>query len=302
VSPVDGVQHIGFNGGNTPPGGSIAQSFSTGAGQTYKVSFYVGRIGLGSGTMRLLGQVKSSTGELLGSLTGTAPDSPGYGEAQTFTFAAATETSTLTFADTSTATVAVDVLLDNVSVVLTSPPVSPFSNGSFESPALASGASVELPAGSTNALTGWTVGTTGLVSFANGPALGVSPVDGVQQIGFNGGDTPPGGSIAQSFSTAVGQMYKVSFYVGRIGSGSGAMSLLAQVKSSTGELLGLLTGTAPDSPGYGEAQTFTFTAATATSTLTFVDVSTATVAVDMLLDNVSVAPVLAVRSPAKRFG
>src|SRR5437764_850885 len=86
---------------------------------------------------------------------------------------------------------------------------APFQNGSFESPALAPGASVELPSGSTTALTGWTVGTNGLVSFANGPALGVSPVDGVQHIGFNGGNTPPGGSITQSFITAVGQTYKV---------------------------------------------------------------------------------------------
>src|SRR5437762_13862444 len=101
---------------------------------------------------------------------------------------------------------------------------APFQNGSFESPALTPGASVNLPAGSTNALTGWTVGTTGLVSFANGPALGISPVDGVQQIGYNGGDTPPGGSIAQSFSTLVGQSYRVGFYVGRIGSGSGTRS------------------------------------------------------------------------------
>ena len=169
---------------------------------------------------------------------------------------------------------------------------APFQNGSFESPALTPGASVNLPAGSTNALTGWTVGTTGLVSFANGPALGISPVDGVQHIGFNGGDTPPGGSIAQSFSTLVGQSYRVGFYVGRIGSGSGTMSLHAEVKSSTGELLGSLTGTAPVSPGYSEAQTFTFTAVTDTSTLTFVDASTATAGVDMLLDNVSVAPVI----------
>src|SRR5205814_3199857 len=83
------------------------------------------------------------------------------------------------------------------------PPVTGFANGSFESPALAPGGSVILPAGSTTALTGWTVGNTGVVSFANGPTLGVNPVDGSQHIGFNGGDTAPGGSISQTFSTAV---------------------------------------------------------------------------------------------------
>src|SRR5438552_19171980 len=124
-------------------------------------------------------------------------------------------------------------------MVPSSPPVGPFTNGSFESPALAPDESVDLPAGSTR-LTGWVVGNTGLVSWRNGPAYGVAPVDGSQEIGFNGGDTPPGGSISQTFSTAIGQAYEVRFNVGRQAPGGGTMSLLAEVKSSTGALLGSL--------------------------------------------------------------
>src|SRR5207249_10709360 len=159
---------------------------------------------------------------------------------------------------------------------------APFQNGSFESPVLAPGASLELPAGSTSVI-GWTVGSTGIVSWANGPALGVNPADGSQHIGFNGGNTPPGGSIFQSFDTSVGQAYTVTLNVGRVGTGSGTMSLAAEVTSATGAVLGSRSAVAPDSAGYGQSQTFTFTAVTETSTLRFLDTSTATVAVDILL-------------------
>src|SRR2546426_7942573 len=67
--------------------------------------------------MQLQAEVTSSTNELLGTLLGMAPGSPGYGPTQTFTFTATTTSSTLTFRDTSTGTVGVDVALDNVSVV-----------------------------------------------------------------------------------------------------------------------------------------------------------------------------------------
>src|SRR5438034_3528060 len=170
-------------------------------------------------------------------------------------------------------------------------PAGPFTNGSFESPALTPGERVNLPAGSTTAMIGWTVGSTGLVSFANGPALGVNPVDGSQHIGFNGGDTITGGSISQTFGTTAGQVYTVSFYVGRNGPGSGTMSLLAEVASSSGAALASLAAVAPNSPGYGQVQRFNFAATTTNSTLRFTDTSSATIAVDVLLDNVSVVPV-----------
>ncbi len=117
VNPVEGNQHIGFNGGNAAPGSFIFQTFNTIVGQTYAVSFYVGRAGGGGGAMSLLAAVTSSSNAVLGSLNAAAPGSPGYGVVQSFTFTATTSTSTLTFTDTSSATVAVDVLLDSVLVV-----------------------------------------------------------------------------------------------------------------------------------------------------------------------------------------
>src|SRR5207244_5780146 len=170
------------------------------------------------------------------------------------------------------ATVLFDRSEDSIPDALMTAVVGAFFSCSFESPMLAAGTGQELSAGSTS-LTGWTVGNTGLVSWRNGPAYGVAPVDGAQEIGFNGADTPVGASISQTFSTTVGQTYEVSFNVGRQGPGSGTMSLLAQVRSGTGAVLGSLTAVAPDSPGYGSAQTFTFTATTSASTLIFTDTS-----------------------------
>jgi len=289
ASPVDGVQQVTFNSGDGPTGGSIFQTFSTTVGQTYAVGFYIGRASLGSGTMSLHASVTASGGQVLAAQDAAGPASPGYGPAQTFIFTATSTSSTLTFTDISSATVAVDVLLDNVSVTPSSPSVGPFTNGSFESPALTAGGGQVLPVGSTE-MTGWTVGGTGgPVGLQNGPVDGVGPVDGAQHLAFNGGNTSPGTTIFQTFSTTVGQTYAVSFNVGRKAAGSGTMSLHVEVTASGGQVLGARDATGPASPGYGPAQTLTFIATTSSSTLTFKDTSSATVAVDLLLDNVSVA-------------
>src|SRR6266513_3235172 len=101
-----------------------------------------------------------------------------------------------------------------------------FQNGGFESPVVSTGGHF-ISSGSTN-ITGWITGGPGMVSLVNGPASGaVNPVDGAQQISFNGGDTVPGATLSQMFDTIVGRTYTVSFYVGRLGSGE-TMSLLAQ--------------------------------------------------------------------------
>src|ERR1044071_1613857 len=108
---------------------------------------------------------------------------------------------------------------------------APFQNGSFEVPALAPGGNEVLPLGSVT-MTGWTVGGTGgAVGLQNGVVDGVSPVDGAQHIAFNGGDKSPGARIFQTFAAVVVQEYLVSFNVVRKGSGGGALSLLAEVKS-----------------------------------------------------------------------
>jgi hypothetical protein len=178
--------------------------------------------------------------------------------------------------------------LSGIQILQKSPsqPVGPFVNGSFESPAFSTGGHA-LSSGSTS-VTGWITGGPGTVAIVNGPAAGVVTVDGAQQMEFGSGDTVAGATLSQTFVTTIGHIYAVSFYAGRVGPGSGTMSLQAQVTSSIGAVLTSLTVVAPDTQGYGQVQTFTFTATTVSSTLTFTDTSTATLAVDVLLDNVRV--------------
>jgi hypothetical protein len=166
-------------------------------------------------------------------------------------------------------------------------PIASFANGSFESPVFSAGGH-GFASGSTD-ISHWVTGGPGMVSIVNGPASpSVNPEDGAQQIVFNGGNTEAGATLSQTFATSVGQTYTVSFYVGRVGTSDGTMSLQAQVTSGSGAVLGSASAVAPGTQGYGSVQTFNFTATTEVSTLMFTDTSTATVAVDLLLDNVRV--------------
>src|SRR2546430_2947705 len=101
-----------------------------------------------------------------------------------------------------------------------------FQNGSFESPRLSPPGEV-LPSGSTN-ITGWVTGGPGTVSLASGPRSGVTPEDGAQQIGFNGGNTETGATLSQVFDTIPRQSYTIRFFVRRAASGGGTMSVVAQ--------------------------------------------------------------------------
>jgi sugar lactone lactonase YvrE len=170
-------------------------------------------------------------------------------------------------------------------------PVPQFQNGSFELPALPSGATQNLSPGAAS-LTGWTVGSVGLVALANGPRDIVIPVAGSQYLSFNGSNTPVGGWISQTFGTTIGKSCRVSFSVGRLGAASGTMRILADVKSSGGASIGSLTGTAPGTSGFGPPQTFAFIATSTSTTLTLIDTSSSTIAVDVLLDNVSVTEIV----------
>ena len=271
--------------------GTIYQDVPTVIGQAYKVRFaYAGNPECGATVAIKSFKVFWNDGEIASlqfDTTGKSVADMGW-QYYEGVVTASSASSRLKFKSTSPSFCG--AALDDISLTpVRQPPVGPFVNGSFESPALAPGSGVDLAAG-TGGLTGWTVGSSGLVSFRNGPAYGVSPVDGVQEIGFNGADTPPGGLISQTFSTTVGQDYTVRFNVGRQGPGSGTMRLHVEVTSPDGEVLGSLDAEAPASSGYGPAQSLTFTATADSSTLTFRDTSTATVAVDVMLDNVTVTP------------
>lgn len=119
----DGSQILRFNGGEGAVGSWISQEFDTLPGATYKVSFFVARYSPGAypGTVSITASVRSSqNGTLLGSVV-ALPPTAAFGLTQELSFTAISATSTIQFVDSSTATTGVDVTLDNVVVVATSP-------------------------------------------------------------------------------------------------------------------------------------------------------------------------------------
>ncbi|MGA2554708.1 MAG: immunoglobulin domain-containing protein [Verrucomicrobiota bacterium] len=114
LNPYDGQQWIVFNAGNTAPGGILSQSFATTVGESYSVSFAVGRAG--SGPISLTATAIASDSTVLAS-NYCVPPTSGVWTIFQMAFTAATTNTTLVFKDTSTVTVAVDMGFDDVTVV-----------------------------------------------------------------------------------------------------------------------------------------------------------------------------------------
>jgi formylglycine-generating enzyme required for sulfatase activity len=168
-----------------------------------------------------------------------------------------------------------------------------FQNGGFEQPGLS-------PQGTHifveyNEIAGWMKTGPGFLGVVNGRAGAqqFDPIDGNQHLNFNGGDTPTGAILSQTFDTKVGETYEVCFFVGRVfGSpNSGDVALTARVLDSGDNVLHSQRVTPPLALGYGPVSRFRFTATSSSSTLSFEDTSAVTVAVDVALDAVSVTPV-----------
>jgi hypothetical protein len=178
----------------------------------------------------------------------------------------------------------------------------PFTNGGFENinnhAAIPNNNGAFITNGSTW-LTGWTVGGPGTpdIDVDRGSSDGFTAFDGQQWIAFNGGNTPPGGVLSQTFLTTVGATYGVSFQVGKAGSGS--QSLTATALALNGAVLA--SNYCVPTMGVWAAFSLNFTATTTNTTLVFKDTSSTTVGADLMLDDVIVVspPVITV-SPASQ--
>lgn len=116
LAPYDGNQAFAFNGNNPAAGSYIEQTFNTVSGQSYAVTFSVGRNGSEpSQALELQGQVFNASGSLLTSTNATPPAGNSY-SAYSFTFTADTVTSRLRFTDVSGSNPGADVFLDGVVV------------------------------------------------------------------------------------------------------------------------------------------------------------------------------------------
>ena len=189
----------------------------------------------------------------------------------------------------------------------------PFTNGSFElinnHAAIAAGNNAVIYPTNTW-LTGWTVGGTGdgdvfvMNGDFGGAGSALGPYAGQQWIDFNGGNTPPGGSLSQTFLSTVGESYAVSFAVETVGSGSGSMSITATALGSNNAVLAshyCAPATRAITSDEWTLYSLAFTANSTNTTLVFLDSSDATIAADICLDDVIVisAPVIVI-SPASQ--
>jgi hypothetical protein len=286
LNAYDGQQFIIFNGANTTPGGSLSQTFTTAVGQPYTVAFAIAQSG--SGNVSITATAAAPNNSLLASNYCVAPTTQAWSLFQ-LSFVATSTNATLTFKDTSADTGAVDIALDAVSVSQ-SMPASGLANGGFEiinnHAAIPYGTGLPINPGDIW-LTGWTVGGPGDDVFVhNGPGGGLNPYDGQQFVNFNSSNTPPGGSLSQTFPTEIGQLCTVAFAVSQ--SGSGNVSITATAVGPSGSLLASNFCVPPAIQVWSLFQ-LTFIATSTNATLMFKDTSAQTVAVDIYLDAVSVS-------------
>jgi hypothetical protein len=135
----------------------------------------------------------------------------------------------------------------------------------------------------------WTFSGTN-VSISTNDNYGVT--DGIELVHFNFGQTPPGGSITQSFATTNQQTYVLAFDVAAFSnSNTNEQRMLVTVTGNNNTTL-LSQQISVFAPGNGSRyvpQSFTFVGDGSNVTLTFKDVSLVTDSIDLLLDNVRVS-------------
>jgi hypothetical protein len=172
-------------------------------------------------------------------------------------------------------------------------------NGNFDATTGGAGV-ITNPTVDTTTVPGWSVSSTSSVESAFEILLNTGTD---RFLAFNGGNRLSGVMFAfQDFATQIGVDYQVSFTGGHLGLGSGShigvSATLFNVMA--GETDGSALGSAESvvsTPGgvnsifFHEVQTFVFTATGTTSRIIIADISDATIAVDAIVDNISVTAI-----------
>jgi hypothetical protein len=165
----------------------------------------------------------------------------------------------------------------------------PFVNGSFETTNgtfIPSGGDQALELGDVW-LNGWTSGGTNDEVFVfNGAFNGLQAVNGQQWVVFDSENAPPAGQLSQTFATAIGQSYLVTYAaVAVYDDGAPAKSLEASATASDGSLLAenIIVPSA-----IWLTNQFTFTATSINSTVVFTDLSAPSIGPSVALDAVNV--------------
>ena len=114
---TDGTKLVGFSGGNSAPNGTLSQTITTVAGSTCTLTFDAGALAYNTSQQKIK-VVVTGSGTLLTqtiTITGTGNGNNNWSP-RSFNFVANSSSSTVTFTDVSTSTLAIDLLLDHVSV------------------------------------------------------------------------------------------------------------------------------------------------------------------------------------------
>ncbi len=132
---------------------------------------------------------------------------------------------------------------------------------------------------------GWT--TTGNQSVQSTEPY--QPTDGTRIVALNAGDLAPNAVLSQTFPTAPGETYVLSFDAGVLSFNRNVQTLTVNVSGSASLVSQSLTLQGDGSGGnLWQPQTFSFVADSSTTTLVFSDLSPTSNSIDLLLDKVRV--------------
>jgi hypothetical protein len=281
LAATHGTTLAKFNGGQTANTGVLSQSLATTSGTSYLVTFDMGVLGYNTNAQTLelsaVGTGTLNTDSYSSNANGTGGI---VWTTRTFIFTANSASTTLNFKDRSTTTGAIDLLLDNVRVEVTTAPSMGSNlliNGSFE-------LSNPHP---NDTFDGWTQSGSNRIEWP-GP---IYSTHGDKILSFNVSEAPADGSISQSFATVPGSTYRIRFDLGTLGFKVGNLFLRVKVDGAS-TVLNQVTSVASraDFVMVWSSKSFDFVANSTTTTLTLSDASTnqEASATDMFMDNVRV--------------
>jgi sulfatase modifying factor 1 len=266
--PTEGRMVAAFNSENTPPNGVLTQHLKVQRGTGYILSFDMGVLGYNTAEQSIQVAIQGATVPGMFKVRGLGGGKIRW-ETMRVPFIANYDLISVSFIDASATTSATDLLLDRVKI---------------EASSLLSNAGFELD------IYAWTA--SGNVAVKSSAPY--KPSDGSKCAAFNSGNAAPNGTLTQPllFVTTPGTCYSLMFDMGVLAYNTNSQSLRVDVK-------------APGTPTYSwnysmkgigggkciyEPRKLVFTANSSNATITFNDTSTDTSSIDLLLDNVRIAP------------
>lgn len=266
--PTEGRHLAVFNNFNTVPNGDLTQYFNVFPGMEHVLSFDMGVLAYNTHDQSLQIEIQGVTVPGLFKLRGTG-DGKVRWESIRLPFTANYDVISVRFIDASATSDSIDLLLDRVKVE----PASRLANSSFELGFHAWAESGNVAVRST---------------------LPYVPSDRSKAAVFNSGNSTPNGALTQQlfFATTPGTIYPLSFDMGVLSYIASPQSLQVDVEEPgvpTQSWTFTVNGNGDGKCRWANRH-LTFTSNSGMAKITFRDVSTATNAIDLLLDNIRIAP------------